>query len=836
MNKKMSEPSGVTSIPEIMVEDYLGNDEMAVSVIKKKYLEYPEQPISEFFYNVISNITNNSIENKKEDKERFIQDCYEDWINGVWKGAGSILSASVLEDKKISVFNCSGLVIPEDSIEGISDTRKHAIKMAAHRQGFGVLFDALRPKGSKINNSALISEGAVHWMKSFDNIGYEAGQRGRMPALLFALSINHPDVEDFITCKDDVNHIKNANISVQITDEFMEKVRKDEMHELVFETESGHTIAREVRARDLFEKIAKQAWKNGEPGVQFIDKMRTGSIQEALSARIMVTNACSEKPLPDHSVCCLAPMNMEFVPNPFTEQTHFHFFMWKTVKMMVRFMDDVIQYELDRPYKHPTEKQKEQVKNLREIGLGIMNLHKFFYKNGVAYGSKESIELTHEFFKYYLYYAFKASCELAKERGPCEAWKKCKEEGTLEKNITPYLEMVFWNFPDLKEMYLETGIRNAALLSIAPTGTTAMTFPGNLSAGIEPLMGYAYWRRTRALSSNQEYDYFFVLPHSIKNMLLESIPAEHEDHQYIKDFPVSYKDTNGEEGKRVISMIKKYLNADLLVPAHEVDPFQKILVMQAAQKWIDAAISVTFNLPFTFSEERVQGLYMDAWEKGLKSMTVYRDGSREGIYVFVDPVTHAKELKALYGTGDEGDRPEEIQYHFAPKRPEELPCAIHHPTIKGDQWVVLVGLLNGTPYEIFAGKKNEDFDIDKNIKEGIIFKRNRGKYSLKIKVGEGSVTFTDIAGLFMNDEYKALTRLISLALRHGVYTDFIVNQLKKGSDFVSDFMAVVSRILNKYNMNIIQESMKMCPSCGEVLVREGGCMKCSADCGYSRCD
>lgn len=1138
------------------LEDYLNHDEMCVSVVRKKYLEYPEQPIEEFYANVVNNICDNSVENTQPDKRTFVSDCIDDWYKGIWKGAGSILAAGPNRDKKISVFNCTGLKIHEDSIDAIADTRKFAAKMAAHRQGLGVEFSNLRPRGAKINNSAVVSEGAVHWMKSFDTLASEVGQRGRLPAMLFALDINHPDIEEFITCKDDVNNINNANISVFLDDNFMQEVVANTTHRMVFTTGEGEIIEKEMPARKLFAMICKQAWKNGEPGIIFRENMKNGSIQEALGESIVVTNACvtgdtpiltdkgyvpissvvdthtviwngydwsevtpkvtgtnqeiyrvelddgssldctgyhkfvlkdgkrveckdlvegmqiikceypiiqghitapskrmytqgfytgdgrsartqvflyedkmnlvehldhntvsdistdrqnriyvhvnlikhdkkfipsveytvqerlnwlaglmdsdgtvtpdgmvqigsidkkflcdvrmllhtlgvnaqvklmrragtrllpdtngkpkeyntkdsyrlcislwaiaelkriglkthrldlsrqckrsikrnakivsviktdtiadkvycfnepinhtglfngiitgqcAEKPLPDQSVCCLAPLNMEFVPNPFTQTVEFHDFMKRIVPRMVRFMDDVVQYEIDLAYKSPTEKQASMVRKLREIGLGILNLHKWFYNNNVAYGSLESIRLTDEFFKWYIFYAFSASVELAKQRGPCEAWSSMKSRGKLEELMTPFLHNLFTAFPQLKDEYLNTGIRNAALLSVAPTGTVSMTFPNMLSTGIEPLIGYAYWRRTRALSSNQSYDNFFVLPHTVKTMLLEKIPAEcQEDLELIQNTPTSQLDQDGEIGKKIIAVLNKHIDTSLLQPSHLVDPFAKIQLMSAAQKWIDASISVTYNVPFTFTEEETQELYRAAWTNKLKSITIYRDGSREGIYIFEDPITHAKKIAALYRTEEASDiRPTDIQYHRAPKRPEELPCEMHHTSIKGEQWLVLVGLLNRHPYEVFAGKKNEDFNISKNIQSGTIIKNNKGVYTLRITTAASYIDYHNIADLFMNVEYKALTRLISLSLRHGVYSEFILEQLKKSSEFVSDFMAVISRVLTKYSGNIPKAIGKTCPQCGASIIRVEGCEKCSANCGYSRCE
>ena len=505
---------------------------------------------------------------------------------------------------------------------------------------------------------------------------------------------------------------------------------------------------------------------------------------------------------------------MAKVPNPITEPEKFHAFMKSVIRKMVRFMDNVIQFELDHSYKSPTEKQYQTVEALREIGLGILNLHAWFFNNGVVYDSQEAVNLTDEFFKWYQYYAFKASCELAIDRGPCPAWTKCNNEGRLESLQTPFLDNLFNEFPELKELYYTTGIRNGALLSIAPTGSISMLFPGFLSTGIEPLIGYAYWRKTRALSADQSYDYFFVFPEVIKGIILPLV-TDDTDRAALSQIPASTLDNDGKFGLGVIDLIKKYVKLDLLKPAHEIDPFMKVKLMAACQKWNDAAISVTYNLPNSFTIEQVEKLYMAAFDEGLKSIAIYRDGCREGIYIFEDPITYAKKFeKTVTQSMKTRERPTDIMYHSAPKRPEVLDCDIHHCQIKGDKWIVLIGLLNGKPYELFAGKKNEDFNISRNIMNGKIIKEKKGVYSLIVPFGKSEIKSTNIAELFMNEEYKAITRMISLALRMGSYYEFITDQLKKSSDYIGDFASVVSRCLNKYiKETLADDSRYKCPVC-----------------------
>lgn len=1196
----------------ITVEEYFDNDQMRVDIFKSKYLKNAEQSIDQCFDNVATEIATVSIEMDSDYWKDYWKD---DLLKGIWRPGGSIISGINNKQKKISLFNCTSVVIEDDTLEAIYNVRYECAKMAAYRQGLGIEFSKLRPKGSKVNNSSEVSEGVINWMKSFDSIAEEVGQKGRRPAILSAIKDHHPDVIEFITAKSDLDTLKNMNISVQISDAFMKAVKNKETWELFFDLK-GERISKIVDAVEMYELICKQSYDHAEPGIQFIDRMKDGSIQETLGYEIIGTNApvvgeslvstnkgllqikdiyesnkvikvlvdskhtenidrfnydkvyysdatfkkyenqqvyeiklsnnqvlkcndqhkwltnsgykktieltsndnlllpsdgiwsenltdesyisqdyidgilignfvgdgfytttykskglknerkaigfiwsdennyfnyiqdkykeltgkdfsyirnrdniyetrildlsfynwiksfgfngknkyhipercftdrlfaagfingllssdgciektigriiytttsedliikfqkllsafgiycsykiskqkeceyvtvdgtkkvsnckefrydlsfgnyeskkrllnrigishfskrniledyiinglkkyptnlsvnvleviktdkfedmycavvpkikgviidgilssnCSEKPLPNYGVCALASLNMEEVP--FINDSDFHSFMKMKVYSLVRYMDNVIQYEIDNDYKSPLPQQLEIVKDLREIGLGVTNLHMWLYANNIKYDSEESIDAVDTFFKYYQYYAFKASCELAIERGPCNAWTRCNESIDDFKE-TKFLSNLFNEFEDLKELFYTTGIRNGALLSIAPTGSISMTFPKDcLSSGIEPTIGYAYWRKTRAVSRS-DYDFYFVLPSVIKKIVLQKMKeigkCDVFDYHTINNFSGSELDPDGKIGENIISIITKYIDIDLLKSAHEIDPFKKVDLMNSVQKWVDAAISVTYNLPNNFPLEKIGSIYMDAFDKGLKALSVYRDGTREGILIFDSPVKHRLKYQKskLVSCDDKQYRPDSIVYHCAPKRPKELQCKLHHCSVAGEKWIVLVGLLNDSPYEVFAGKKNEFFNISRGIEDGLIIK-NGQNYTLKIPYRNSYIEYQEITELFMNEEFKALTRMISLSLRHGVYHEFIIKQLKKSSYFVGDFMAVVSRVLNKYIKNTTYNNNNdNCPDCHELLINDSGCIKCLS-CGYSRCD
>jgi ribonucleoside-diphosphate reductase alpha chain len=814
----------------ITIQDYFGNDQMRMDIFKSKYLKNKKQTIDQCFDNIAKEISLVSSETQSAKLKALWKN---DLLEGIWRPGGSIIAGINNKSKKISLFNCTTVKIEDDTLEAIYSARYECAKMAAHRQGIGIEFSELRPKGAPVNNSSEVSEGVINWISSFNSIAEEVGQRGRRPAILSAIKDTHPDVIEFIKAKSDLDNLKNMNLSIQISDKFMEAVVNNEKWELYFDLKNER-ISKTINARYMFELLCKQSHEFAEPGIQFIDRMKDGSIQEALGYKIVGTNACSEKPLPNYGVCALASLNMEEVP--FITDDKFHNFMKEKVYSLVRFMDNVVQYEIDNDYKSPLKKQLKIVNELREIGLGITNLHLWFYNNNIKYESDAGIDAVGIFFKWYQYYAFKASCDLAIEREPCIAWQNAKKNDTIKETI--FLKNLFEEFDDLKKLFYNTGIRNGALLSVAPTGSISMTFPNEcLSSGIEPTIGYAYWRKTRAVSRG-DYDHYFILPNVIKSLVLSKMnddnTVDKSDYDLVNNFNGSILDNGGKIGERLISIVHKYIDTDLLKPAHKIDPFKKVKLMKGVQRWVDAAISVTYNLPADFNLGKIGDMYIDAWKSELKALSVYREGSREGILIFESPAK-----QKIINTNEECQvdnlyRPESIKYHCAPKRSRELICKIHHCSVEGEKWIVLIGLLNNEPYEVFAGKKNEYFNISENIKEGLVIK-NHDTYSLKIPFKGSHIEYNDITALFMNVEYEALTRMISLSLRHGVYHDFIINQLKKSSAFVSDFMAVVSRVLNMYKMIKVNSSDNSCPDCDAILLDEGSCMKCLS-CGYSRCD
>lgn len=810
---------------QVTLEEFFDGDQMKIDVFKSKYLSHPDELVSECFQRISREIASVPLELDKQKAYALAEQWAEEMLSDEWRPGGSIIAGVNKKNRKISLMNCTTIPHSEDSLEGIFQCEYEVAKAAAHRQGIGIDFSVLRPRHTKIMNSAEISEGVVHWMKSMNGTAKKVGQLGRIPAMLFSVKIDHPDVEEVICCKDVNEEISYANISIQITDAFMNAVKENCSWELKFTVESsGEIISKMVNARDLFKKICDHAWISGDPGVQFIDLMNRFSIQKALGEKIVGTNACSEKPLTAYGVCALASINMEKVPHVSNLEA-LKQYLQKKVASMVRYMDNVVEYELTHKYKSPIDKQYETIKRLREIGLGITNLHKWLYDQGLEYDSDAGIAATEEFFRWYQYYAFKESINLSIERGPCPAWADLNN--TIGRTGMKFIESeflanLFAEFPDLEELYYTYGLRNAALLSLAPTGTISLTFACDvLSSGIEPAIAIYYWRRTRAISKG-DWDYYFILPNVIRKEILSKISdTESEEYKIISEFSGSVLDNDGANGEEIIRIAKKYLDSRLLKNAYEIDPFKKVELIGKVQKYVDAAISVTYNVKSNFSKEDVFDLYMKAYDHGIKAIAMFREGSKDGIMFFEFPKGKKAEVKIRPEY-----RPSDVNYVFAPKRPKKLPCEIYK-VLK--HWVI-VGVLNQRPYEMFIIENGH-----KMPETGFITKAGKRRYRLS-----DSEDHTIIENLIddevTNEEIQGITRLVSTSLRHGVPIDFIVDQLFKCGNSISAYPKMLGRVLKKYKFLMIEtvKSDQNCPNCGNPMVKHDGCIQC-LNCTFSKC-
>ena len=450
----------------------------------------------------------------------------------------------------------------------------------------------------------------------------------------------------------------------------------------------------------------------------------------------------------------------EFVINPFTENAYIDYeALQEAVYVSVVGLNQVLDEGM---YLHPLQEQRDSVGDWRQIGLGTMGLADMLIKLGVVYGSNKALRVTEEVFKCIAVASVEMSLQLAKEHG---CYRKCDKEKLAESSFIRALRLSKAVLEDIRKY----GLYNSQLLTCAPTGSIATML--QTSTGVEPNFALKYLRKTQTLNG---------------------------------------KDTFYEVNAKIVDDYKKVTDNDLtdaFIESKDIAPIARIAMQSVLQKYTDASISSTINLPKEATVDEVYDIYVEAWKQGLKGVTVYRTGCyREGILVT--------------------KKPDEIPMTSAPKRPVSLPCDIHKIKVKGEHFIVCVGLLNKVPYEVFVFRLVNDIALTENT--GTIIKKSKGIYSLKSKDME-------IANLLNTDismEEKAATLYSSMLLRHGINIKYIIKTSKKVNYNISSFSSAMCRVLAKY---IPAETGGKCPECGEPLVHEGGCIHCSS-CSYSKCE
>lgn len=523
--------------------------------------------------------------------------------------AGRILAGRGLDKfgRKITLSNCYVMPKVEDNIEAIFDTAKYLARTYSYGGGCGLTLSKLRPKGAKVNNAANTTTGAVSFMDLFSLVTGLIGMKGRRGALMLNLDVNHPDIEEFINVKNDLNKVNYANISVNIDNEFMEAVKNNSEYELHFTVEAtGEEIKKTIKARDLFRILAKNNWNMAEPGILYTEKINSWHIMsEDPSFEFAGVNPCAEETLPAFGSCNLASINLSgFVKNPFTKYARFEFEKFgELVRNGVIYLNEVLDENMKL---HPLPQQRDMSRDLRQIGLGIMGVSDMFIKLGVRYGSSESMSLIHQIGRTLINEALRESALLAEKDGP---FPRYNMEAILK---SPFL--LSNADKDVLDLITEHGLRNSQLLTIPPTGSISTLI--GCSNGLEPIFQVSYTRKSESL--HMEDTYYKVFTPIIKEYMDVNNISKEED---LPEFIVTTSNLNYRE---------------------------RIEVQAVWQQYIDASISSTVNVPNEFTIDEVEDLYMYAWEKGLKGITIYRDGcARSGILITNKPTNRLDRIDEL---------------------------------------------------------------------------------------------------------------------------------------------------------------------------------------------
>jgi ribonucleoside-diphosphate reductase alpha chain len=730
-----------------------------------------------------------------------------------------------------SLSNCFVIDSPKDSYGGILFSDQEQVQIMKRRGGVGFDVSNIRPRGLPTSNAARTTDGIGVFMERFSNSCREVAQGGRRGALMLSIDCRHPEIETFINIKRDLRKVTGANISVRFTNEFMQAVKNDSKFDLRWPVEKNPNdaeITKTVHAKDIWNQFVDAAWASAEPGALFWDNVTnngTADIYASLGYKSISTNPCGEIPLSPYDSCRLMVLNLtSFVVNPFTSNVRFDFERFHSVAMKAqRLMDDLVDLEVecvDRILqKIESDPQLDEIKQIeknlwqkirsaglngRRTGLGITGLGDCLAALDVKYGSEESIEWTERIYKSLSVAAHTSSCFLAKERGsfPIFDFNKEKNHDYLNKVMDACGE-------DVKKMWKETGRRNIALTTTAPVGSVSCLT--RTTSGIEPAFLLSYKRRRKVTPGDFTAKVDFV----------DDMGDKWTEYTVYHHWFKKWMDVTGSASVED----SPYSGAT----ANDVNWVASVDLQAAAQRWIDHSISKTCNLPNSATRELVSEVYMRAWESGCKGFTVYRDGCRTGVLVSND--TPQKEEKK------QDDR-------LAAKRPKELPCDIHRVTVRSDEstesWMVLIGLLDGKPYEVFCGLAG-NIEVPRKYKSGVLVKNGKRDgmptYNLRVPVdADDDLVFKDVVNLFDNPTQGAFTRTISLALRHEVPIQYVVEQLQKdkNSDMFS-FAKTISRVLKGYIKDGTTVSGKSCQNCGSTnLIYQEGCMTC-ASCGSSKC-
>jgi len=728
-----------------------------------------------------------------------------------------------------------------DSYGGIMKIDQEQVQLMKRRGGVGHDLSHIRPKGSAVKNSALTSTGLVPFMERYSNSTREVAQDGRRGALMLSVSINHPDAEDFIDAKLEQGKITGANVSVRISDDFMKAIKVGEQYVQKYPIFSNNPqFTKTVNPNNIWKKIVHNAWKSAEPGILFWDTIIKESIPDCyadLGYKTLSTNPCGEIPLCAYDSCRLLAINLySYVINPFTKEAYFDMELFKKhVAIAQRMMDDIIDLELEKVdeiiHKIEIDPEDEEVKRIeknlwleirkkaeegRRTGVGITAEGDMLAALNIRYGSDQGNEFSELVHKNLALAAYRASVEMAKERGAFLIFDALREKNN------PFLLRIKDADPALYNDILEHGRRNIALLTIAPTGSTSLM--SQTTSGIEPVFLPVYKRRRKVNPNdkNARIDYVDDVGDSFE----EYIVFHHKFKDWMEANGIdSTKKFSDEE---IDSLIEKspYYKAT----SNDIDWLSKVKMQGAIQKWVDHSISVTINIPNDATEELVNELYLTAWEVGCKGVTVYRDGSRSGVLVSKD---ENKKEDVLV-----------TESSFPTKRPIVLDADVVRFQNNKEKWIAFIGKIDDKPYEIFTGLADDEDGIllPRWVNEGFIIKNRdengNSRYDFQYVNQRGYKTTIEGLSYRFSPEFWNYAKLISGTLRHGMAIENVIdliNSLQLDKESINSWKNGVARALKRFVPDGTDAVGQKCGSCGSSqLMYQEGCLTCK-NCGSSKC-
>ena len=730
----------------LTIKSFQGDEIASVVFLKKYALRNGDNQIIEFTLEAAKDrwaksivIGDNQFPNPKSFE--YFRELYEYFLPGGRQmyGLGNTFV------KNISYTNCYVTDIEDDSIEGIFDTAKKIAKTFSYGGGIGFCIGKLRPKSAKVSNTSRFSTGAVSFMELYSITTGLIGQNGRRAALLISIPVNHPDIEDFIEIKhNDIDKLKFANISIKITDAFMNAVIENKEFDLEFITKH-ETIKKTINAKDLWNKIIKSARDSAEPCLLFWDNIVNDSPTEIYEQlKVICTNPCGEIVGHKGMSCTLGSLLLyKFVKNPFTNEAEFNFELFgEMIKRSVRHLDDVTELNFG---KHPLQEQEEGARLGRKIGLGVTGLADMLVSLNLKYDSDEAIAFVDKIQKFKMEIEYMASIVLAEERGSFP----------LYNPDIHYTRGFCSRLPEYIKEAGKKGLRNCGLSTVAPSGSISII--AQCSSGMEPIFALNYKRLVELGEDNKKE---FIIQHP------------------------GLKRAGDFESKNWVC-------------AHQIDSKYRIKMQATIQKYVDASISSTINLPESADVETVGQIYLDAWAHNCKGITVYRHNSREGVLLS----ENNNDIKVNIDTSINCVRAE-----------------------GGDKFYVMVSYENRDikkPYQIFVmNYKKTETDAFVKIGNSLI------KMLKDNGIDENRITKYITRS---SNSLVKFTRFLSLSMKTGFLKDAL--KILDEHAFVGTLAAKIYDIL-KNSINISEE---ICPNCkGKNIRAEEGCASC-LDCGWSRC-
>jgi len=750
---------------------------------------------------------------------------------------GSPMSGIGNDYQKTSLSNCFLVESPEDSYADILRIDEQIVQVSKRRGGAGVDISKLRPAGTQTQNAGRTSSGIIPFMKRFANSIGEVAQNGRRGALMMTISVHHPQIHDFIHAKEiktdekgnKIQEITGANISIRLSDEFLEAVDKDKDYELRWPVDSKTPkISKMVSATKIWNEIIQQAHAWAEPGLLLWDNALRETPSSAYeNFKPVSTNPCGEIILSPLDSCRLLLLNLlSYVKNPFTKDAKFDFELFSQhSKIAQRLMDDLVDLEAEKIQKIvnkvKSDPESDYIKcreldmwtkilennnNGRRTGTGTTSFGDTLAALGIKYDSDEALRKANKIFKCFKLACYRSSVDMAKELGHFTDYDASKEKKH------PFIQRIKDEDPELYADMVKYGRRNIALTTLAPAGSVSLLT--RTTSGLEPLYMHIHDRRKKINAGD-------------KDVKVDEIDAQGiKWHKYLVKHPTLsiWTQVTGETDFKK----SPWFGCE----AADINWEHKIKMQAIIQKNICHSLSNTCNLPPTATVKDVAKIFETAWKSGCKGVTIYRQNSRDGVLVETEIPFETDNVK-----DEVSEYQKEIPIIKAPKRPKELPCDIHHikitkklDKIRTFDYMVLIGLYNKTqPYEVFAVENGK---YDKKINKGKIIKEAKGRYHLVMSDG------TEIKDITKNttENEDAVTRLISSGLRHGIDITSTCEQLIKVANEEGNlygYCKSLARALKTY----IKEgtiSNDTCVKCGAKLVFEDGCFICKG-CGVSKC-